>query len=52
MFLIRVTECHAYVKKWLSNCTELLENVPAEHRETKFPLRFDHDDTIKTLGMY
>lgn len=40
------------MKKWSSNCSTVLENVPIEHRETRLPFRFDHDDTVKTLGLY
>lgn len=39
-------------KKWTSNHTQLLENVPKEHREINLPLEVDKEDSIKALGIH
>ncbi|XP_044317958.1 uncharacterized protein LOC123038150 isoform X2 [Drosophila rhopaloa] len=40
------------LRKWASNCPQLLEGIPLEHRETKEPLNFQGDETIRALGLY
>jgi hypothetical protein len=40
-----------HLRKWSSNSTEVLESLPPELRETKLPLTFDLDETVKTLGL-
>ncbi|XP_068149534.1 uncharacterized protein [Drosophila tropicalis] len=40
------------LRKWASNCTKLLENIPVEHRESSGLLHMEGNDTIRTLGLY
>ncbi|XP_036347161.1 uncharacterized protein LOC118756508, partial [Rhagoletis pomonella] len=40
------------LRKWASNCPELLENIPMEHRELKQLSQLTSDETIKALGIY
>ncbi|XKL65471.1 hypothetical protein PGB90_008891 [Kerria lacca] len=39
------------LSKWCSNSEKILERIPKECRETKFPLNFEKDEIIKTLGI-
>jgi hypothetical protein len=39
------------LRKWSSNCSQVLEALPLELRETQVPLKIDQDDVIKTLGL-
>ncbi|XP_055922676.1 uncharacterized protein LOC129953456 [Eupeodes corollae] len=39
------------LRKWASNCEELLMSVPEEDREVQIPLSFDAKNAIKTLGI-
>ncbi|XP_047988466.1 uncharacterized protein LOC125228063 [Leguminivora glycinivorella] len=51
--LINMLQCGGLVlKKWSSNCEQLFERVPAEHRETTVTFQKDRDDvSIKLLGL-
>lgn len=40
------------LKKWTSNCPQVLENVPPDHRETSLPFDLDQDKSVKTLGIF
>lgn len=40
------------LKKWSSNSTEVVRNVPEDYRESKFLLNIDTDDSIKSLGLH
>lgn len=40
------------LRKWSANRLELLEFVPTEHIEMKFPLDIETDSTIKALGVH
>lgn len=40
------------LKKWASNCDEVLQSVPAEDREVNIPLALNPEKTIKTLGVF
>lgn len=39
------------LRKWVSNCEEVLQQVPPEHRERQLPLNIDDGRSIKTLGI-
>lgn len=39
------------LRKWSSNCSELLNKVTKEDRETSLPLEIHQDNVIKTLGI-
>lgn len=39
------------LRKWCSNSSDILENLPEELRETNSTFNIDNDDTIKTLGL-
>jgi len=40
------------LRKWSSNSQILLESIPESMRETQVPMRMDHEDVIKTLGLF
>ncbi|KAM8703177.1 hypothetical protein ACLKA7_007886 [Drosophila subpalustris] len=40
------------LRKWASNCPQLLEKIPMEHRESHGLLPFNSTETIRTLGLY
>lgn len=40
------------LRKWVSNCEDVLGRVPIEHRERQLPLTIDDDKSIKTLGIH
>ncbi|KAL7735481.1 hypothetical protein ACLKA6_010517 [Drosophila palustris] len=40
------------LRKWASNCPQLLEKIPMEHRESQGLLPFNSTETIRTLGLY
>ncbi|CAG7725597.1 unnamed protein product, partial [Allacma fusca] len=40
------------LRKWSSSEPAILAAVPEDFRETQIPLNFDHDETVKTLGMH
>jgi hypothetical protein len=40
-----------WLRKWTSNHPALLERIPVTERESKFPLEFNLDDTVRTLGL-
>lgn len=40
-----------HLRKWSSNCEELLSSVPESDRETKTLLNFDLKSSVKTLGV-
>lgn len=40
------------LKKWASNSSQVLHNVPSDYRETALPCELDQDDSIKTLGIF
>ncbi|XP_075157829.1 uncharacterized protein LOC142231095 [Haematobia irritans] len=39
------------LRKWITNCPELLREIPEEFRETSVTLNFDQDNVVKTLGV-
>ncbi|CAG7784968.1 unnamed protein product [Allacma fusca] len=45
-------EANFTLRKWSSSYSEVLKALPEEMRETSLPLRFDEDDSIKTLGLF
>lgn len=40
------------LRKWTSNCNDILEAVPLEHRECTFPLEIHGEESVKTLGLF
>lgn len=40
------------LRKWITNDTTVLQNIPEDHRELSLPLKFELDNTTKTLGMH
>lgn len=50
--LMNVLEGYGFqLRKWCSNNSAILENIPEEFRETSSTFNIDEDDTIKTLGL-
>ncbi|CAG7785610.1 unnamed protein product, partial [Allacma fusca] len=45
------SSAHLELRKWSSNSPSLLQRLPSEYCETKLPLVFDSDNTVKTLGL-
>jgi len=39
------------LRKWSSNCEEMLNSIPADYIESKTALQIDTDESIKTLGL-
>jgi hypothetical protein len=39
------------LRKWASNCNEILDAVPPEHREGNSSLSIDETDSVKTIGL-
>ncbi|GFX39979.1 pro-Pol polyprotein [Trichonephila clavipes] len=39
------------LRKWASNCTELLNSIDSDMRLSNASLNIDNDDTVKTLGI-
>lgn len=39
------------LRKWVSNCEDILAQVPADHRERQLPLTIDESTSVKTLGI-
>ncbi|GFU74159.1 hypothetical protein TNCV_1642831 [Trichonephila clavipes] len=39
------------LRKWASNCNELLNSIDSDIRLFKASLNMDNDDTVKTLGI-
>lgn len=39
------------LRKWAANVPELLQNIPEENRDIKFPISLNENDTVKTLGI-
>lgn len=40
------------LRKWASNSATVLENIPANHRESKEQLLFKDEDSVKALGIH
>ncbi|XP_075157800.1 uncharacterized protein LOC142231065 [Haematobia irritans] len=40
------------LRKWISNSTELLRNIPEEFKDISVIRKFDHDSVAKTLGVH
>lgn len=40
------------LRKWITNDSTVLQNIPEDHREISLPLEFELDNTTKTLGMH
>lgn len=40
------------LRKWSSNCLQLLKSIPEEHRESKVDLFTNSDESIKALGIF
>ncbi|XP_062557358.1 uncharacterized protein LOC134222232 [Armigeres subalbatus] len=40
------------LRKWASNCPEILEGIPLENRALESSVTFDKDQSIKTLGLH
>ncbi|GFY51736.1 pro-Pol polyprotein [Trichonephila inaurata madagascariensis] len=45
-----LTSAGLVLKKWASNCNELLNSVDSDMRLSNSSLNIDNDDTVKTLG--
>lgn len=39
------------LKKWTSNCSELLDHLPGGYCECRIPLELNLDQHVKTLGI-
>ncbi|GFY63197.1 hypothetical protein TNIN_115921 [Trichonephila inaurata madagascariensis] len=39
------------LRKWASNCNELLNSIDSDMRLSNASLNIDNDDTVKTLGI-
>ncbi|XP_037822009.1 uncharacterized protein LOC119610737 [Lucilia sericata] len=39
------------LRKWVSNCPDILVQIPEEYKEKSTSLNFDHDNVVKTLGI-
>lgn len=40
------------LRKWCSNCKEVLESIPVSHREKKADLLLNAAESVKALGLY
>ena len=43
---------HFELRKWSSNCSQLLKAIPPEHRESKTDFHINSDESIKALGLF
>ncbi|GFR15399.1 pro-Pol polyprotein [Trichonephila clavata] len=46
-----VSSARLVLRKWASNCSELLNSIDSDMRLSNTSLNIDNDDTVKTLGI-